>query len=69
MKAGEYCPFTPIANFTGQPAMSVPLSMSSDGLPIGSHFFGRYGDEGTLFCLAAQLERARPWIGRKPSLG
>lgn len=59
-------PFTPPFNFTGQPAMSVPLAWSQGGLPIGMQLAGRYADEGTLFRLAAQLEQARPWIGRKP---
>ena len=68
LRAAEYVPFTPIANATGQPAMSVPLSWTSGGLPIGSHFIGRFGDEATLFRLAAQLETARPWGDRRPSL-
>lgn len=66
MRAAEWVPFTPIANFSGLPAMSVPLYWNAAGLPIGSHFFGRFGDEGTLFSLAAQLERARPWAKRRP---
>jgi amidase len=65
-RAKEYCPFTPIANFTGQPAMSVPLFWNADGLPIGTHFTGRFGDEATLFRLAAQLEKARPWAQKRP---
>jgi amidase len=48
--------------------MSVPLWWNADGLPIGVHFLGRFGDEATLFRLAAQLERARPWIGRTPQV-
>lgn len=62
----EFIPWTPVFNVTGQPAMSVPLEWSKDGLPIGLHFVGRFGDETTLFELAGQLERARPWAGRWP---
>jgi len=65
-RAGAFAPFTPICNITGQPAMSVPLFWNKDGLPIGSHFVGRFGDEATLFRLAAQLETARPWAAKRP---
>lgn len=68
MRAAEYVPFTPIANATGQPAMSVPLSWTAAGLPVGAHFIGRFGDEATLFRLAGQLEAARPWSFRVPPL-
>lgn len=61
-----YVPFTPVANFAGLPAMSVPLDWSRDELPIGSHFMARVGDEATLLRLAAQLEAAHPWAGRRP---
>lgn len=61
-------PNTPLFNMTGQPAMSVPLHWSSDGLPIGVQFVARFADEATLFRLAAQLERARPWFGRRPAM-
>ena len=59
-------PYTPVFNATGHPAMSVPLFWNGEGLPIGTHVVGRQGDESTLFQLAGQLERARPWAGRKP---
>jgi len=67
-RAAEFVPFTPICNITGQPAMSVPLFWNAEGLPIGVHFVGRFGEEATLFRLAAQLETARPWANRKPAL-
>jgi amidase len=57
-----------MANWTGQPAMSVPLHTSRAGLPIGSQFAGRFGDEATLFRLAGQLENAAPWGQRTPTL-
>lgn len=65
-RAGTFVPVTPLQNVTGQPAMSVPLFWNADGLPIGAHFAGRFGDEATLFRLAAQLEQARPWAQRHP---
>ena len=64
----DVMPYTPLFNLTGQPAMSVPLHWSADGLPIGMHFVARYGDEATLFQLAGQLERARPWADQMPPL-
>jgi amidase len=67
-RAVSFVPFTGICNFTGQPAMSVPLVWNEEGLPIGTHFCGRFGDEATLFRLAAQLEAARPWMGRHPPI-
>ncbi len=67
-RAVQFVPFTPLANLSGQPAMSVPLYWSADGLPIGAHFIGRFGDEATLFRLAGQLEAARPWQKRKPPI-
>jgi amidase len=67
-RAAAFVPFTPICNVTGQPAMSVPLFWNAAGLPVGTHFVGRFGDEATLFRLAAQLEAARPWAGRRPKV-
>jgi amidase len=61
-------PFTQLANLTGVPAMSVPLHVCKNGLPLGVQFVADHGGEGVLLCLAAQLERARPWAERRPSL-
>ena len=63
----DFVPFTPLANYAGLPAMSVPLG-ESEGLPIGVQFVGRFADEATLFQLAAQLEQAAPWTGRTPKV-
>jgi Asp-tRNA(Asn)/Glu-tRNA(Gln) amidotransferase A subunit family amidase len=61
-------PFNWIYNLTGIPAMSIPLFWNSDGLPIGVQFAGRYADEATLYRIAGQLEKVRPWKGKVPSL-
>jgi amidase len=61
-----FLPFTPFANMTGQPAISLPLFWNAEGLPIGSQFFAPFGDETTLFQLAHELEMAQPWADRRP---
>lgn len=63
-----YVAFTPVANFCGLPAMSVPLHRNADGLPIGTHIMGRFGEDDTLVSLAGQLERARPWWNDRPRI-
>lgn len=65
-RSAAFASFTPLCNMTGQPGMSLPLYWNEDNLPIGTHFAGRFGDEATLFRLAAQLEKARPWADRRP---
>ncbi|MEO6599842.1 MAG: amidase family protein [Polyangiaceae bacterium] len=58
---------TPLANLTGQPAMSVPVYRCGNGLPVGAHFTARVGDEASLLGLAAQLEMACPWSAHLPA--
>ena len=64
----DFSPFTVWFNLTGQPGMMLPLGQSSGGLPLAVQLVARFGDETTLIRLGAQLEAARPWIGRKPAL-
>ena len=58
--------FLPVFNTTGQPAISLPLHQTADGLPIGMHLVAGAGQEALLLALAAQLEEALPWSGRRP---
>lgn len=67
-RTARFSPYTYIANATGQPAISLPLAMSDDGLPIGLHFTARLGAEATLIRLAAQLEQAQPWQALRPAI-
>ncbi len=59
--------YTPPWNMTGQPSISLPLAWSTDGMPLGMMFTGRYADEATLLNLAVQLEEALPWAHRRPA--
>lgn len=68
-KVFAYMPFTPIANMTGQPAMSVPLHWNAKGLPVGVMFTSAIYREDILFRLAFQLEAALPWMNKVPELG
>jgi amidase len=63
----RYAAFTALFNVTGQPAVSVPLHWTADGLPVGSMLVGRPADEVTLLAVSAQLEAARPWARRHPA--
>ncbi len=64
----RYMPATSMFNMSGQPAMSVPLAWNRAGLPLGMMFSARFGDEATLFRLAAQLEQERPWRTKIPPI-
>ncbi|MDH3755842.1 MAG: amidase family protein [Acidimicrobiia bacterium] len=68
LQAGDFAAFTPLQNVTGQPAISLPLAESADGLPIGMHFVARHGREDLLLRLAGQLEDAAPWAARIPAV-
>jgi len=61
-----FMPNTQAFNVTGQPAMSLPLGWSAEGLPIGVQFVGRPAGEASLFSLAGQIERAQPWTAKRP---
>jgi amidase len=62
-------PYTFLFNLTGQPAMSVPLHWNKAGLPIGTHFVGRHGEEGILLRLAKQLDEVKAFSNRRPPPG
>jgi amidase len=66
--AGRFTPFTPIFNLTGQPAITIPAGIGSDGLPLSVQLVGRPGAEDTLYSLAAQIEQAEPWADRRPQI-
>lgn len=67
-RTGMLVPFTTHFNVTGQPAISLPLHVSSGGLPVGVQIVAAYGREDLLIQVAAQLEEAAPWAGRRPAL-
>jgi amidase len=62
-------PLNSIYNAAGQPAITLPLHMSEDGLPIGVMLGARFGEESLLLRLSAQLETAMPWADRHPPIG
>jgi Asp-tRNA(Asn)/Glu-tRNA(Gln) amidotransferase A subunit family amidase len=63
----RFTPFTVWFNLTGQPAMTLPAGETASGVPLAVQSVARFGDEATLFRLAAQLETARPWFHRRPA--
>nr|MDT0657380.1 amidase family protein [Micromonospora sp. DSM 115978] len=67
-KLFAYGPFTAPFNISGHPAISLPLGMSGTGLPIGVQLVAGHGREDLLLRVAAQLERALPWAGRRPAV-
>lgn len=63
-----YSPFCAAFNASGQPAVSLPLRWTADGLPIGVHLAARFGEDEALMSLSAEIERARPWFARRPPI-
>ena len=63
--AGSF-PHTYPINMIGHPAASIPCRLSSEGLPIGLHIIGRWGDEATVIAASAAFEQARPWAQHRP---
>ncbi|OBI22309.1 hypothetical protein A5713_11575 [Mycobacterium sp. E2497] len=57
----DWVSFTPLQNVTGEPAISLPLAQSDDGMPVGMMFSADVGQEALLLELAYELEEARPW--------
>jgi amidase len=64
----RFTPYTAMYNTTGQPAISLPLHQSREGLPIGMMLVGRPGADASLLALGAQLESASPWADRRPPI-
>lgn len=67
MRSAAFVPYTAQFNISGQPAISLPMHTSSDGLPVGIQLVGAFGREDVLIRVAAQLETAQPWADRWPS--
>jgi amidase len=61
-----YTPYTALYNMSGQPAATLPLHWTADGLPVGVMLAGLPGQDGPLFSLCAQVEAASPWHDHRP---
>ena len=68
VRSAPYGAFTFPFNMSGQPAISLPLHVTADGLPVGIQLVAAYGREDLLLRVAAQLEAASPWAARRPAL-
>ncbi|WP_413872204.1 amidase [Albidovulum sp.] len=64
----DYSPFCAAFNASGQPAVSLPLHMTAEGLPVGVHLAARFGADEELIALSAEVEATAPWAGRRPPL-
>ncbi len=64
----SYSPFTAAFNASGQPAVSLPLHWSAEGLPVGVHLAAAFGEDELLMSLSAEIERASPWFDKRPPL-
>ena len=67
-RSAYFTSFTAIVNVAGNPAVTLPLHWTPDGLPVGVQLIGRYADEATLLRVSAQLEQAQPWFDRRPAI-
>ena len=67
-RAASFTPYSPVANQTGQPAISVPMGQGTDGMPVGVHLIADWAREDLLLQVAAQLEAAAPWADRQPGV-
>jgi amidase len=66
--AGRFTPFTPMFNITGQPAITIPSGIGTDGLPLSVQLVGRLGAEDLPYSLAGQIEAAAPWVAQRPPI-
>jgi amidase len=65
---GRFVPHLGPWNMTGNPAASIPVGFTPEGVPLAAQLVGRPGDEATLLKLSAQVEAERPWADRRPGV-